>query len=279
MKGKARPILRWHGGKWLIGSWIIRHFPSHRIYTEPYGGAASVLLRKTRSYSEVYNDLDHQVVNLFRVLQRPSDASKLKKLLTLTPFARDEFKLSYESTADSVELARRLIIRSFMGFGSNSHNAARQTGFRANSSRSGTIPAHDWAHYSDYIPLFVERLRGVVIENRPALEVIAQHDSPSTLHYIDPPYPLSSRSDCHDDYVFEMTDDQHRELSQILHKVKGMVIISGYRCELYDCELYPDWSSVQREAFADGARNRIEVLWMNRRTSEWHSANNLLDGR
>lgn len=65
----TRPVLRWHGGKWVLAPWIIGHFPPHRIYTEAFGGGASILMRKARAYSEVYNDLDEDVVNIFRVLR------------------------------------------------------------------------------------------------------------------------------------------------------------------------------------------------------------------
>ena len=91
MNAPTRPVLRYHGGKWRLAPWIISHFPPHRVYVEPFGGAASVLLRKPRSYAEVYNDRWADVVNVFRVLREPVRARALKRLIALTPFARDEF--------------------------------------------------------------------------------------------------------------------------------------------------------------------------------------------
>lgn len=259
-----RPVLRWHGGKWILAQWITDHFPPHRIYTEAYGGAASVLMRKPRATAEVYNDLDQEVVNLFRVLQRPRQAARLVELLRLTPFARIEFDLSYTPTSDPVERARRLVIVSFMGFGSNAHMTASRTGFRSASNRSGTTPAHDWANYPDSLMCVIERLRGVVIESRPALRVLADHDTPDTLHFVDPPYLHSTRDagGTQRDYRHEMTDEDHRELSGVLKTLRGGVVLSGYPSPLYD-ELYGGWHRVQRSALADGARKRIEVLWIN----------------
>lgn len=254
-----RPVLRWHGGKWLLAPWILEHLPQHRVYVEPFGGAASVLLRKSRSYAEVYNDLDGTVVNLFRVL-RSERSSELIDVLRLTPFARDEFALAYEPATDPVEAARRLVVRSFMGFGSNGHN--RSTGFRANSNRSGTTPAHDWANYPDALALIVQRMRGVVVENRDALEVMATHDGPETLHYVDPPYVFDTRADLSKDYAHELTDDDHRALLVFLKTLKGKVVLSGYPSAIYDDAL-ADWRRIERPALADGARERIEVLWKN----------------
>jgi len=161
-------------------------------------------------------------------------------------------------------------LRSFAGFGSASTNGAYVTGFRANSNRSGTTPAHDWQHYPEQIAAFVERLRGVTVENRPALDVIAQHDSPETLFYADPPYPHSTRNMQRGNaaYSEEMSDEDHRALAAVLHHVRGLVVLSGYPCPLYDEQLYPDWQRFEREHRADGARRRTEVLWLSPRTAD-----------
>jgi DNA adenine methylase len=83
---------------------------------------------------------------------------------------------------------------------------------------------------------------------------------------VDPPYPRATRSALmhgNHGYTHEMTDSEHQELATVLHSVKGMVVLSGYPCDLYDKELYPDWLRIEREALADGARKRTEVLWLN----------------
>lgn len=292
-----RPILRYHGGKWLLAPWILSHFPEHRVYVESYGGAASVLLRKPRSYAEVYNDLDSEVVNLFRVTRE--NGNELKRVLALTPFAREEYQSAWLPSDDCLEQARRTVIRAFMGFGSAAVTMNRRagtkggqpgTGFRANSNRSGTTPAHDWrnfsgtgfrtytgesdgrrnrhtlpsgdwATYEAALDPIIERLRGVVIENKDAVEVMLAHDGTKTLHYVDPPYVFDTR-DAGRDYRHEMSDDDHRKMAKVLHSLKGMVIVSGYACSLYDEELFVDWRRVERKHLADGARERTEVLWL-----------------
>lgn len=252
-----RPILRYHGGKWILAPWIISHFPEHRVYVEPFGGAGSVLLRKPRSYCEVWNDLCGEVVNLFQVARDRGD--ELREKLRLTPFARDEFLQSYKPSADTLEQARRTVVRSFFGFGSNS--VQKVTGFRSDAHRNITTPSHDWANLPAAYEAIIERLRGVVIENRDALEVMAQHDAETTLHYLDPPYVFSTRTDARADYRFEMSDDQHRELAEFVHRLKGMVVLSGYRSALYD-ELYADFQCLEKQARADGGAKRVECLWI-----------------
>lgn len=255
-----RPLLRYHGGKWLLAPWIISHFPKHRVYVEPYGGAGSVLLRKARSYAEIYNDLDGEIVNLFKIVR--DRGRELIAQLELTPFAREEYAEAFEPTDDPLELARRTVIRSYMGFGSNSINRGIKSGFRSNSNRSGTTPAHDWANFPACLAAIIERLRGVVIENRQATEIMLRHDGPKTLHYCDPPYVHTTRTDCRNHgYHHEMSDADHREFAAVANRLTGMVIVSGYHGTLYE-ELFAGWTRVEKAALADGARARTEILWL-----------------
>lgn len=253
-----RPALRYHGGKWLLAPWILQNLPDHRIYVEPFGGAASVLLRKERSYAEVYNDKCGDVVNLFKVLRDRGDI--LKEKLYNTPYSRDEFLSAYEVVECPLEQARRMVIRSYMGFGSGGSGAHYKTGFRSNSNRSGSTPAHDWANFPGALDALISRLRGVVIENKDANALIKQHDSADTLFYVDPPYVLSTRNSGKV-YPFELSDQDHIDLAVLLHSVEGRVVISGYRCALYDI-LYYGWRRVDKVSKTNSNKRKMESLWI-----------------
>src|SRR5690554_5882964 len=112
------PILRYHGGKWRLAPWITEHFPPHKVYVEPFGGAAGVLCRKTRSDAEVYNDLDAEIVNVFRVLRCEDMALRLARSCQLTPYSRDEFELTQKPCDEPVERTRRTLFRAWASFGS-----------------------------------------------------------------------------------------------------------------------------------------------------------------
>ncbi len=260
--------MRWLGGKWMLAPRIISQFPAHRVYVEPFAGAASVLLRKPRSYAEILNDIDHDVVNLFKVLRDDDSAARLVRLVQLTPFAREEFKAAYEPCEDPVERARRLIVRSFLGFGSDSANALASTSFRASSNRNGTTASHDWANYPEALSTIVARLSGVLVENRPAIEVMLQQDSPDTLHYLDPPYMPETRSTKsrkkgvgYVSYRHEMVEADHEALLDAIRELSGMVVLSGYSNALYDAKL-AGWERLEMHAVADGGLKRTEVLWI-----------------
>lgn len=147
-----------------------------------------------------------------------------------------------------------------MGYGSDSVNDARPTGFRWNSKRSSNTPTHNWADYPDEIKAFIQRLQGVTIENTDFERLIANHDSLETLFYLDPPYVHYTRTNSKR-YRHEFTDADHRRLAEMLKSIKGKAIVSGYSCPLYD-ELYSTWRTSTKPTFASGARPRTETLWM-----------------
>lgn len=268
MNAPFRPALRYLGGKFKLAPWIVEHFPPHRTYVEPFGGGASVLLRKSRSRAEVYNDLDEDLVSYFRVLRDPVLADRLARLVELTPFARAEWAAAYEFTDEPVERARRLLVRSFMGFGSCAARRDRITGWRTGLRLESASAARDWANYATAIPLLCARMRGVTVECRPALEVLAAYDAPGTLFYVDPPYVHSTRSPRRtrtapsNGYAHEMSDGDHAELLDALLELRGHVVLSGYAHPLYDQRL-SHWRRVEKATHADGARDRVEVLWLN----------------
>lgn len=262
----TRPALRWHGGKWRIAPWIISHFPPHRVYVEPFGGAGSVLLRKPRVAAEVYNDLDTEVVNLFRVLRNRRQSQELEHLLRLTPFARAEMQAAYETPpprSQMVERARRLVVRAFMGHGADSVNREARPGFRGRRDGSPYFPAWDWAGYHDALPALVDRLQGVVIEEKDALQLMQELDAPDALHYVDPPYvPATRQARQRKVYACEMDDAGHKALARMLHGLQGMVVLSGYHSPLYD-RLFKGWTVSTKAVYGEKAVRRTEVLWLN----------------
>lgn len=257
-----RPALRYYGGKFRLAPWIIQRLPVHRIYVEPFGGGGSVLLRKERAVKEVYNDLDGEIVNLFRVIRDCGD--KLVEAIYLTPFSREEYVESYRRSPDSVEQARRTVVRSYLGYGSDSLH--RQNGFntRTNESRD-VMPWHSWATYPDSLRAVVERFRGVIIENRDAMAVMKAYDSPQTLFYLDPPYMHSTRTGPEyprHGYQYELNIWQHQDILQFARRLRAKVCISGYHSELYD-DLLGNWWREYKSSTTDRAGKRVEVLWMN----------------
>jgi len=257
----TRPVLRYPGGKFKLAKWIISHFPQHSFYVEPYGGAGSVLMQKPRTQGEIYNDLNGDVVNVFRVLRDPIQAKELERVARLTPFAYEEYHYAYEPCDDPIERARRMIFRSFATIGSDGVTR-RGAGFRGlKNNETSVTAAQEWARWPDAIDAFVERLKFVLIESRPALHLLQLYDRENTLFFCDPPYVQSTRPNSGLMYPFEMSDDDHRELAQVLLSLKGMVVLSGYTSTLYD-GLFPGWMKVVKSATAQNGHKRMECLWL-----------------
>ncbi|MFU8927773.1 DNA adenine methylase [Acinetobacter puyangensis] len=256
------PLIRYHGGKFRLSDWIISHFTSHETYVEPFGGGASVLLLKQPSRIEVYNDLDDDVVNFFKVLRDEKLSAELALQIELTPYSRTEFLNARADTSDMVEKARRLVIRAQMGFGSAGATKGN-TGFRLDTARGGSDIVTIWQRQSKVILQAAARLKQVLIENRDAVKVIEDHDREDTLFFVDPPYVLDTRSMGGKAYRHEMTNADHEQLVSILKNCKGMVILCGYEHPIYETL---KWKKIKKSVAAAGQSGSVlreEVLWIN----------------
>lgn len=259
-----RSLFRYFGGKWRVAPWIVSFFPPHQQYVEPFAGAASVLFKKERCYSETINDLNEEVINFYRVLQDEQLSSRLETLIRLTPYSRNEYILAHGKSDEPVERARRLLIRSLMSYNATSmFDCNSQSGFRMDTKKRYSIPSHDWARYPDNMALFINRLRGVTVENTDAFNLIERTDDPDTLFYLDPPYVEHTRTDKNkNQYAFEFSDEDHKRLVDVILSLRGMVIISGYDSPLYQPLEAAGWRKEQKTFQINYSGSRVECLWI-----------------
>lgn len=250
-----KSVLKYPGAKNRLAPWICEYIPKHDVYLEPFGGSLAVLFNKQRSHIETVNDLHGEVVNFFRVLR--DDPDELKRLIELTPYSRAEYDLAYQESDVDVERARRFCVRCWQGFGCANlyHN-----GFKSGQQTNSPNPAKAWAEYPDVITQASKRLKGVQIENLPAIELIKRYNTSDVFIYADPPYLHSTRKKYL--YKYEMNDANHEELLNVLVRHPGKVLLSGYDNDMYNSMLQ-GWRKVQKATRAEGGRARIETLWMN----------------
>lgn len=251
-------LLHYPGGKKRIASWIVSQMPPHHSYLEPFAGGLAVLLEKSPSRIETVNDLDGDVVNFYRVIQNPETREQLQAWLSYTPYSRQVYEESFREPKDDIERAGFFTIHSLQ-----SH------GFRLNGNcgwkkdiygREASYAVRYWNELPDNIAELAFRLKGVQIENRPALELIKAFNNKNVLQYLDPPYVWSTRG--RKQYRFEMPDQDHEELLVEVCGSKAMIMLSGYDCPLYESYL-SSWRKVQVDARAQKNLPRTETLWMN----------------
>lgn len=253
-KAITRPVIRYFGGKYRLAPWIISHLPPHRVYIEVFGGSAAVMLRKNKSKIEVYNDLDESLVQLFKVLQNKEKANELAYRLRYTLFSRKEYEESYLSTNDSIEIARKTIIRTFFGLGSSASNE-KQAGFRGKQVNVN-VYLHDSKVFSTqwwHIRQFHQRFCDVVVESMDAIDLIKRDDLPDVLFYIDPPY-VGIKG-----YKHNIDDNYHKRLLDTVASIKGKAVISGYASPIYEGYGFKRVEKTTRDM---AANLKTEVLWI-----------------
>ena len=254
----------YYGGKNLQLSWLLELLPYSTRYVEPFGGSAAVLLNREPSKVEVYNDLNGGVVNFFRVLrEKPVE---LSELLKLTPYSRGEFTdcRDREPTTEPLEQARRWFVLMRQSFMSNRRNWATSLTIRNGWSQM----LSRWANGILALEQVATRFLNVIIECRPAIEVISLYDSEETFQYLDPPYLPETRV-TKKQYECEMSYEEHVVLLDQIQSSDSKIAISGYSSDLYN-EALKDWFRYEDRLknLAGRRGKRQEILWTNYDPSE-----------
>lgn len=268
-----KAVIKYPGSKWSIARWIIGFFPEHHSYLEPFLGSGAVLFNKPRSNIETVNDLDDEVINLFEWIKR--DPEKLAHEIYWTPYARQVYEDTYTKEAeDSLKKAVRFYIRLNMGHGFRT--TGEKVGWKNDvQGREKAYASQDWVHLPDKIMQAAERLRGVQIENMPAVELMKRFNHKNVLVYLDPPYMPNVRHG--KQYRYEMfTEESHEELLETACQHKGPVLISGYDTPLYNDRL-KDWYREETVCYSQVCSKKKEVLWMNYMPMQQMTIENLIE--
>lgn len=253
-----KAVMKYPGSKWSIANWIINFFPEHHSYLEPFFGSGAVLFNKPRSHIETVNDLDENVVNLFEWIRQ--DPERLAHEIYYTPYARQVYEDAFAAVPeDNLHKAVNFYIRLNMGHGFRTNG--EKVGWKNDvQGRERSYASEDWCNLPEKIMQAAERLRGVQIENRPAVELIQRFNYPNVLIYLDPPYVLGTRHG--KQYRYEMDDAAHNDLLDVSLAHRGPVLISGYDNELYNDRLQ-GWYREETFCYSQVKSKKKEVLWMN----------------
>ena len=273
--------------------------PYDELFVDVFGGGGSVLLNRRPSPVEVYNDLDGNLVNLFRVMQHPDDAVELERRLRSTLYSKEEFVKAIhiidgsEEPSDKIERAWAM----FVNMNQSVVGRVRRT--QGNWSRAAISVSGEsavvagWKSLVNRLGGVYDRLSGVQVEQRDAIESVEYWDGSETVLYVDPPYVHDTRVE-DEYYAHEMGNDQHESLIEVLLEAKGYAVVSGYDHPIYNRLDDAGWTRVeidrlttmtasQRGKGEDWDREikprgkRTEVVWLNEKAQTVREVPNLWD--
>lgn len=272
------PTIWYIGSKYMQLPWLIPCLPTNaRLYCEPFGGSAVVLANRPRAEVEVYNDMNPEPCNLFRVL--PRHWEHLRDKIAIQPYHHGDFRRcqDLEHIEDPVERAFRYWVRTRQSkFGKGSGGRATWgTNTKAQPRGPGGPGKYVMGWLSSQLRLewLAERMDGVLIECADAIDVMRKYDGPDALFYVDPPYVNSGTHSGLSLYKEGMSDKGHADLIGCLKSLRGRWALAGYANPLYmellegiPCHVRPAHVSPLTNDNSDRSGSSIlrqELMWTN----------------
>ena len=266
---KVNAPFGYFGSKSKIALQLCRTLPPHYCWVEAFCGSAALTLNKAPAAIEVINDINGEIVNVFKQLR--DNHQEICRLVYQTPYARQELERARTVAKEDneVERARKFLVQSMMAINGVFGQDRGGFSYSQSYSRNGRdARVNRWYNLPERLGQVVERLRGIRIENKEAIELLEMFlRRPATLVYLDPPY-LGRRTQ---GYTYDANEKAyHIELLKIANKAKCMIFISGYENELYS-KLLTEQKGWKRKTIDTITKDnngksysRKEVVWVNK---------------
>lgn len=259
----------YYGSKQRLAARIVTELPPHNAWVDAFCGSAAVTLAKRPVPIEIINDINGDIVNFFRNLR--DNPKEMCRQIRLTPYAREELLQTRipEANLSGIERARRFFVAAMMAINGCFGDAKGGFSFSNSYTRRGMeARVSRWTAMPEHLELVAERLKLIRIENKDALQLFQNFTRrPASLVYLDPPY-LADRTRGYDHD--EKSREFHERLLKVANDAKCMVLISGYKNDLYNDHLTPakGWRKREIKTTTRGHNGkdskRVEIIWFNR---------------
>jgi DNA adenine methylase len=258
--------IKYFGGKGNMFQELLDQFPKddeYKVYLEPFGGSAAMLLSRPLGHVEIYNDIYANVYSLFKALSDKSLFDKFKSKCDLAIYSaqlRKEYKEKLKETGLSI------VDRAYYFWYVNrtSHNGIGGWSANCYVRRKMSKATSDFLSCIDRMPELHDRLSAVIVENRDAIELMEKYNQSNVFMYLDPPYHQDTRGSAR--YVHDYTNEQHEAFIDCVLELDAKVLISGYICKAYE-RLSPKFTRIDfnvKTVTGTGAKKtKVESLWKN----------------
>lgn len=265
-----RPILNRFGTKTSMVDKILKIMPTHRVYVEPFGGVALVLLNKPQSKREIYNDIDGHLVNFFRVLREKEKRERLKDMLNYTPYSREIYYEAMNALEDGEYEDDVWRAYYYFVLCNQSYRGKLFGGWGISKTTTNRYEEKVFRNKIQLIDVVAKRLKDVVIENKDFKEILEIYDGDDVLFYFDPPYYLDSEFYTGETeyYNSDFGAKEHKIMLDAILELHGFVILSGYRNKLYEKLEEDGWLRLDFPIKKNSSQEKekpiiYESLWIN----------------